>query len=279
MSAVYEPKVSDPHPTAKGQLPTDGETLPPAAGLPTDGGRACASARGDDLPPREEGEDAAPAAAPPVIEDAVVIPPPPPAGGGSPAETGLAPAADPHGSAGAAPGASAHAAGVTGGDSDQPVPPAPLPAPPGADPATAAVQPRRRKPPRGDLALRATAGVPTDTGDTSAGQPPRKRSASRPPPSAGRHEDGNGGGAAAAGAGGAPPPPWHARRLSSSPRNRDDRSVEGPALRAVATPRGTIAPPRRQPPPSARSRRRSPITNARSNATPKPSGMRTRRTH
>ena len=70
--------VSDPQPTAKGQLPTVGEHLPPAADLPIAGGRACASARGEALPLREDSGDAAP----PIL-DAVLIPAPSHEGGSS----------------------------------------------------------------------------------------------------------------------------------------------------------------------------------------------------
>ena len=91
--------VSDHHPPAKGGRPIAGGRPPPAAGSPIAGSRACASACGDTLPLHEESEDAGP-----LIVDAVLVPPPLLEGGGSPATSGLAPAADPHGPAGAGAG-------------------------------------------------------------------------------------------------------------------------------------------------------------------------------
>ena len=80
--------VSDCHQSAKGGAPR-GPVLPPAAGLPLTGGRACASAHGDTLSPREAGAYVSP----PVL-DAIVVPAPSPEGGGSLGAPGPTPVAN-----------------------------------------------------------------------------------------------------------------------------------------------------------------------------------------
>ena len=101
----------------------DGGRPPPAAGLPMDGGRACASAHGDTLPLHEEGEDAGP-----LIVDAVLVPAPSPEGGGSLGEPGPTPDDSPN-CTGA--GAGAAGAGAAAAAADRPMPTAAPPAPSG----------------------------------------------------------------------------------------------------------------------------------------------------